>query len=161
MMREDVEQVTAIDRLSFSLPWPARAFDFELGNNVPGKPGRSMQWVAEISSLEESGKIRKTLIGMIVIWFIIDEVHIATIAVHPDYRRKGVARSLVSQAFLQAEELGFDRMTLEVRASNIGAQELYKQFGFRSSGLRRRYYKDNQEDAIIMTIENFIEGGKN
>jgi len=152
MVKEDLRQVQEIDHISFSLPWPNKAFEYELRNNVPGKPGRSIQWVAECTRLNDNLDVQKSILGMIIAWFIIDEVHIATLAVLPEHRRKGIARKLVSRVLQEAKNLGFNKVTLEVRAGNTPAQELYEQFGFKQAGIRRRYYKDNNEDAYIMNL---------
>lgn len=138
MMMEDIEQVIAIDRLSFSLPWPERSFRFELTDNPA-----SRCWVAEVD-----GK----LVGMIVVWLIVDEVHVATIATHPDFRRQGIAKKLLSHALQHLSIEGAQSSFLEVRASNLAAQEMYRKFGYEESGVRRRYYRDNDEDAILMTL---------
>ena len=140
MLLEDIEQVIAIDRVSFSLPWPERSFRFELTDNPA-----SRCWVAEMD-----GK----LVGMIVVWLIVDEVHVATIATHPDFRRQGIAKRLLSHALRQLSNEGAQSSFLEVRASNLAAQEMYRKFGYGESGIRRRYYKDNDEDAILMTLES-------
>jgi len=140
MRLEDIEQVIAIDRVSFSLPWPERSFRFELTDNPA-----SRCWVAEMD-----GK----LVGMIVVWLIVDEVHVATIATHPDFRRQGIAKRLLSHALRQLSNEGAQSSFLEVRASNFAAQEMYRKFGYGESGIRRRYYKDNDEDAILMTLES-------
>jgi len=140
MTLEDVEHVIAIDRMSFSLPWPERSFRFELTDNPA-----SRCWVAEVD-----GK----LVGMIVAWLIVDEVHVATIATHPDFRRQGIAKKLLSYALQHLSIEGAQSSFLEVRASNLAAQEMYRKFGYEESGVRRRYYKDNDEDAILMTLES-------
>jgi ribosomal-protein-alanine N-acetyltransferase len=140
MRMEDIEQVIAIDRVSFSLPWPERSFRFELTDNPA-----SRCWVAEVD-----GK----LAGMIVVWLIVDEVHVATIATHPDFRRQGIAKKLLSYALQHLSIEGAQSSFLEVRASNLAAQEMYRKFGYEESGVRRRYYKDNDEDAILMTLES-------
>jgi len=140
MRLEDIEQVIAIDRVSFSLPWPERSFRFELTDNPA-----SRCWVAEMD-----GK----LVGMIVVWLIVDEVHVATIATHPDFRRQGIAKRLLSHALRQLSNEGAQSSFLEVRASNLAAQEMYRKFGYGESGIRRRYYKDYDEDAILMTLES-------
>lgn len=142
MQTVDLEPVMAIDRASFSLPWPENAYKFELEENPLSK-----LWVAEISRSDQS----KQLVGMIVIWLILDEVHIATLAVHPDFRRQGIAQELLSTAMDYAIQKGMLQATLEVRAGNHPAQSLYRQFGFNVAGQRHRYYQDNGEDAIIMT----------
>jgi [ribosomal protein S18]-alanine N-acetyltransferase len=143
MTLEDIEQVIAIDRVSFSLPWPERSFRFELTDNPA-----SRCWVAEVD-----GKI----VGMIVVWLIVDEVHVATIATHPDFRRQGIAKNLLSHALQHLSTEGAQSSFLEVRASNLAAQELYRKFGFEESGVRRRYYRDNDEDALLMTLSAIPE----
>ena len=143
MTLDDIEQVIAIDRVSFSLPWPERSFRFELTDNPA-----SRCWVAEVD-----GKIA----GMIVVWLIVDEVHVATIATHPDFRRQGIAKNLLSHALQHLSTEGAQSSFLEVRASNLAAQDLYRKFGFEESGVRRRYYRDNDEDAILMTLSAIPE----
>lgn len=140
MNLEDMEQVVAIDRMSFSLPWPERSFRYELTDNPA-----SRCWVAETD-----GK----LIGMIVVWLIVDEAHVAALATHPDYRRQGIARQLLSHALLHLKNEGAQSSFLEVRQSNIAAQEMYRKFGYEKAGVRQRYYRDNDEDALLMTLES-------
>lgn len=143
---EDLEAVKEIDRLSFSLPWPENAYRFELFEN----PG-SRLWVAELHLAE--GK--PVIAGVIVVWLILDEAHIATLAVHPQYRRLGLARELLATALLAAIRAEMRLATLEVRAGNLAAQQLYRHFGFEVVGGRPRYYRDNNEDALIMTVSGF------
>ena len=144
MRLEDVEQVYAIDVLSFSLPWTERSYRFDLTEN----PAAAL-WVAEV--VAEAGPPR--LVGVIATWFIIDEVHIATLAVHPDYRRLGIGRKLLAHALLHSAYKGANTAMLEVRRTNLGAQVLYQQFGFIEVGVRPHYYVDNQEDALLMTLQ--------
>jgi ribosomal-protein-alanine N-acetyltransferase len=144
MRLEDIEQVCAIDVLSFSIPWTEGSYRFDLTEN----PAAAL-WVAEV--VVEEGKAR--LVGMIATWFIIDEVHIATIAVHPDYRRLGIGRRLLAHALLHSAYKGANMAMLEVRRSNLGAQALYEQFGFTVVGVRTRYYRDNNEDALLMNLQ--------
>lgn len=144
MRLEDIDAVIQIDRLSFSLPWPASAFRHELVENPT-----SLLWVAEVDSPEGG----RCVVGAVVVWMILDEAHIATLAVHPDYRRRGISRQLLATVLRQAIERGADLATLEVRANNLAAQALYKQFKFEIVGRRPRYYQDNFEDALIMTVE--------
>ena len=144
MCLEDVPQVYAIDALSFSMPWTERSYRFELTEN----PAASL-WVAEVTSAKGDSR----LVGMIASWFIIDEVHIATLAVHPDYRRYGIGRKLLAHAILHSAYKGANTAMLEVRRSNLGAQALYRQFGFTVVGVRVRYYQDNNEDALLMNLE--------
>ncbi len=145
MQLEDIEAVQAIDRASFSTPWPTRAYHYELNSN-----SKSILWVAEINSPDGE----KLIVGMTVVWLIIDEAHIATIAVHPDYRQLGIGAHLLAKSLESVIRRGAEQATLEVRASNHAAQSLYKRFGFEVVGRRPRYYKDNAEDAILMTVNN-------
>ena len=139
MTIDDLAQVVAIDKASFSLPWPERSFRFEISDN-----SASRAWVAE-----EDGKV----VGAIVAWLLVDEAHIATIATHPDFRRQGIASKLLSHALRMMMNEGALTSVLEVRESNLAAQEMYRKFGFEESGRRPRYYKDNSEDAILMALE--------
>jgi len=143
MILADLEQVVAIDQVSFSLPWPARSFQFELTDNVA-----SRSWVAELD-----GRI----VGMIVLWLIVDEAHIATIATHPDFRQQGIGKKLLINALGTVKAEGAQRAFLEVRAANTLAQEMYRKFGFVVDGRRPRYYKDNNEDAILMSLNKLPE----
>lgn len=153
MRVEDVNQVIAIDHASFSLPWPESAFLYEIKQNPS-----SQSWVAEVTlDPQPESQPASKIAGMIVTWFIIDEAHIATLAVHPEYRRLGIGRKLLVAALQSALRKGMAQATLEVRASNWAAQELYRQFKFEEVGRRKKYYKDNNEDAIIMTLGNLGE----
>jgi len=138
MTLEDMPSVIDLDQKSFSLPWPERSFRFELTAN-----SASRCWVAELD-----GKI----VGMIVVWLIIDEAHVATIATHPDFRRRGIGTKLLSHALRLMMDEGASSSFLEVRESNFSAQEMYRKFGYEVSGRRPRYYKDNNEDAILMNL---------
>lgn len=140
MILGDLEQVVAIDQVSFSLPWPARSFQFELADNPT-----SRCWVVELD---------KKIITMIVSWLILDELHIATIATHPDFRKQGIGRKLLLYALKSARDEGVIRSFLEVRESNEVAIKMYKNFGFVEDGRRKEYYKDNNEDAILMTLND-------
>jgi ribosomal-protein-alanine N-acetyltransferase len=86
-------------------------------------------------------------------WLIVDEAHIATLATHPGFRRQGIGERLLLTALAAAREEGARRAFLEVRAGNLGAQALYKKYGFSVDGVRPRYYKDNNEDAILMSLD--------
>ena len=144
MELDDLEQVQEIDRLSFSTPWPPTSYRFEIREN----PG-SILWIAE--TINQSGE--KKVIGMIVVWMIVDEAHVATIAVHPDHRGRGIGRRLLAIALKEAIGKGAVESTLEVRANNHVAQALYQEFGYKVTGRRPRYYQDNQEDAILMAVD--------
>lgn len=143
MQLRDLQRVVAIDRLSFSMPWSERAFLYELGENPD-----SELFVAEVGLPDGEMQV----VGSIVIWVILDEAHIATISVHPDYRGLGISRGLIQAGLNAGVERGCQSATLEVRAGNLIAQALYRTFGFEIVGIRPRYYRDNDEDALIMTL---------
>jgi ribosomal-protein-alanine N-acetyltransferase len=139
MTVDDLDPVVAIDQLSFSLPWPARSFRFEVLENPA-----SRCFVA----VDEHDRIA----GMTVIWLIEDEAHIATFAVHPLYRRMGIGRKMLVETLAVCVRQGAKTATLEVRAGNDAAQQLYRAYGFVEVNRRPRYYADNNEDALIMTV---------
>ena len=85
------------------------------------------------------------------IWLMVDEAHITTFGVHPDWRRQGIGRQLLLNLVELSRAIGARRMTLEVRVSNEAAQALYRSFGFEAAGRRPRYYSDDGEDALVMT----------
>lgn len=136
---EDVPAAHEIDKLSFTLPWPERSFRFEVTANPA-----SRCWVAELDG---------RLAGMLILWKIVDEAHIATLATHPDFRRRRIAEQLLVTALTNAYAEGARSALLEVRAGNEAAQTLYRKFGFEEVGRRERYYKDNNEDAVLMTLQ--------
>jgi len=145
MELRDVARVREIDVASFSLPWPERSFRFEITENPA-----SRLWVAEIQKPDG----QELVVGMIVMWQVMDEAHIGTFAIHPDYRQRGIGQRLLAESLLQVHEMGVRQCYLEVRRSNLAAQNLYKKFGFQITSVRSRYYRDNNEDALIMTLEN-------
>ena len=140
MTLDDVPVVIQLDKISFSLPWPERSFRFELTDNPA-----SRCWVAEVDH---------AVVGMIVAWLLAGEVHIATIATHPDFRRQRIASRLLLHTLSQAREEGALSSFLEVRESNLAAQEMYRKFGYEVAGRRKRYYRDNDEDAILMKLDS-------
>lgn len=141
MIVADLDQVIAIDQMSFSLPWPARSFHFELNDNMA-----SRCWVAELD---------QRVIGMLVAWFIVDELHIATFATHPDYRGRGIGKKLLMHALHAAKDEGAIKSFLEVRENNLTARNMYLSLGYVEDGRRPQYYKDNGEDAILMSLNRF------
>lgn len=144
MQIEDVEQVYAIDVLSFSLPWSERSYRYEVNENQ-----NSRNWVAE--AVDARGHTQ--IVAMIVVWLILDEAHIATIAIHPDFRHRGIGRRLLAIALVHAAEHGATQSFLEVRRGNLNALALYQQFGYEVVGVRTGYYQDNHEDALLMTLD--------
>ncbi len=145
MKRSDLDQVVALDRASFPSPWPRDAFLMEL---LKGR--QSVCWIAETET--ETGT--RELMGSIVIWLVLDEAHIGTLAIKPDFRRLGIAQDLLSKALRVSYQRGARQAILEVRASNHPAQNLYRKFGFEVVGVRKNYYQDNQEDALLMTLSS-------
>jgi ribosomal-protein-alanine N-acetyltransferase len=97
------------------------------------------------------------ILGTLVLWLILDEAHIATIATHPDFRRQGIGERILIEALRAAYAEGARRAFLEVRAGNAAAQAMYRKYGFDVTGLRPHYYKDNNEDAVLMTLESLTE----
>jgi [ribosomal protein S18]-alanine N-acetyltransferase len=132
----DLPSVISIERRSFPTPWSLAMFVLELS-----KPSGIC-----LAAEDEQG-----LIGYLVCARYDDVWHLMNVAVHPDRRRAGIATDLIEQLFEEAGEGA--RFTLEVRVSNAPAIEMYRRFGFRSAGRRRRYYHDNGEDALIMWFE--------
>jgi ribosomal-protein-alanine N-acetyltransferase len=148
MQLEDLEQVHAIDRASFSMPWPESSYRYELMENP-----NSRSWVAITNGPDGNPLVS----GAVVIWLIEDEAHIATIAVHPEYRGRGISRELLAVALMNTTQEGARVATLEVRANNLIAQALYRRFRFEIVSRRPRYYRDNNEDALIMTASGLDE----
>ena len=146
MQLEDVQQVHHLDEICFSLPWPKNSFAYEVEHNRVSRP-YVVEWTAD------GGEQRIAV--MMVCWQVMDEVQVATIAVHPDFQRQGLARRLLAYGLLQAEKEGADHAFLEVRAGNHPAQALYRQFGFEVVGERKGYYRDNSEDALLLMLDSF------
>jgi ribosomal-protein-alanine N-acetyltransferase len=137
MQAADLPAVAALDQLSFSQPWPPAAFEVELENP------NARCWVAEEENF---------VTAALVIWRVLDEAHIATIAVHPDFRQRGIGKALLRAGMDAAYAEGARIYHLEVRAGNLAAQKLYANFGYEVVGRRARYYKDNGEDALLLTF---------
>jgi ribosomal-protein-alanine N-acetyltransferase len=136
MRLDDIAQVCVIEQEAFTTPWTAGAFHNELTNNQ----------FAHYMIMECDGQV----VGYAGMWLIMDEAHVTNIAVRDRYRGRKLGERLVKELKRTASFLGAIRMTLEVRASNYIAQNLYEKMNFRSVGVRRGYYTDNREDAIIM-----------
>jgi len=128
----------AIERASFLYPWSSRFFLQELQVQC----ARSI--LAEID-----GRI----VGYILFWLLPGEIDVHNVAVHAGFRRHGIARLLLAQVISEARGRCLDRVTLEVRQSNIPAQRLYESLGFVITGIRRGYYSDDGEDALAMALD--------
>jgi ribosomal-protein-alanine N-acetyltransferase len=144
MHLDDLEQVQAIDSASFSMPWPSSSYRYELKENP-----FSLLYVAEAQlPIGQS-----CVVGMVVVWLIMDEAHIATIAVRSEYRKRGISQRMLAFVLQESIRKGARTATLEVRAQNTVAQALYRSFQFEVVGRRSRYYHDNNEDALLMTVD--------
>lgn len=133
---EHIDRILTIDALCFPTPWSRKSLEREVENNALTK-----YVVAKKSGI---------VIGYAGMWVILDEGHITNVAVHPEYRGIG-AGSLLLEALIEICKIELIKsMTLEVRKSNIRAQNLYKKYGFSEKGIRKEYYRDNKEDALIM-----------
>ena len=142
MTLADLTTVIEIDSQSFSMPWSERTYQNELTENP----------AAYLYVAEDQG--HGNVVGYIGFWFIVDEAHISTLAVELQYRRQGIGRMLLEAALFEAARLGAEIVSLEVRASNNVALQLYREFGFRLRERRTGYYQDNGEDALYMILGN-------
>lgn len=136
MKISDIEKVLEIENECFSTPWSKDAFITELTKNKLAK-----YFVAEVNG---------EVVAYGGMWLIVDEAHITNIAVSHKYRGMSIGTKVVENLIQEGKNTNICRMTLEVRKSNLNAQGLYKKLGFIFSGIRPKYYQDNNEDAIIM-----------
>ena len=142
MRVRDLDGVLSIERVSFPTPWSRYAFLTELLEN-----DRAYYSVARTRE--------RKLVGYIGMWLVLDEGHITTIAVHPAYRGRGIGRQLLETMEAIGRARDMHRVTLEARVSNTVAHGLYQKMGFSDAGIRPGYYRDNNEDAMIMWKELF------
>jgi ribosomal-protein-alanine N-acetyltransferase len=139
MSSADLDEVMLIERASFPFPWSTRFFLQEL----QAQYARSI--VAEIGD---------RIVGYVIFWLLPDDVvDIHNVAVHGNFRRRGIGRCLLEQVIAEARRRKSIRVTLEVRRSNAGAQRLYESAGFIKTGIRQGYYSDDGEDALTMTLD--------
>jgi ribosomal-protein-alanine N-acetyltransferase len=143
MKLEDIGSVLEIEQMSFPTPWPRDAYYHELRENR----------LACYLVAREFHRI----VGYAGMWVILDEAHVTTIAVDPLHRRRRIGERLVVALLEEAMKRGARWVTLEVRKSNLGAQTLYRKYGFKDIGIRKAYYSDNREDAIVMWTGNLWE----
>lgn len=135
MTEHHLEGVLKVSSLSFHLPWSRESYEKELKNPFA-------KYLVAVKDNE--------VLGYGGMWIIIDEAHITNIAVLPEYRAQGIGGAILEDMIKKCQSQKAISMTLEVRASNLPAQGLYKKYGFREEGIRKAYYEDNREDAIIM-----------
>ncbi|MDQ2086214.1 ribosomal protein S18-alanine N-acetyltransferase [Herbivorax sp. ANBcel31] len=140
MKIEDVEDILAVENSCFTVPWSKESFMQELSNKN--------------LAIYICARVEKIAIAYAGMWRICDEGHITNIAVHPQYRRNGIGGRLVQHLINIAKNEKISRITLEVRKSNVIAQKLYTRYGFKVDGVRKEYYSDNGEDAVIMWKNN-------
>jgi ribosomal-protein-alanine N-acetyltransferase len=145
MRIEDLPAVHAIELASFDAPWPPEAYQNDLETN------RLAQYLV--------ARVGDEIAAYGGMWLMVDEGHIITFAVHPDWRRKRIGERLLLAFLDLAGDRGAHEATLEVRLSNLPARRLYEKYGFRPVGIRPRYYSDNGEDALIMTTEALASSG--
>lgn len=143
MTIDDVPTVAAIEAATFPTPWSEDAFRKEITDNP----------VARYLVAEKDGAV----IGFAGAWIILDESHITNIAILAEHRGNGYGRALTAALMQYLSNLGAAYATLEVRKSNVTAQNLYKSLGYVSVGVRKRYYEDNGEDALLMVCEHMPE----
>ncbi|MEW6727617.1 ribosomal protein S18-alanine N-acetyltransferase [Desulforudis sp. 1088] len=136
MRVEHLDAIEELEKKSFPTPWPRQTFEFEILYND----------LAEYVVAVHEGKV----IGYGGAWMVLDEAHVTNVAVHPDYRGMKIGKALMLELMRRAVARGARCMTLEVRPSNTVARQLYARLGFVEAGVRKGYYQDNDEDAIIM-----------
>ncbi|WP_066372251.1 ribosomal protein S18-alanine N-acetyltransferase [Neobacillus fumarioli] len=138
MREEDIDQVLEVEHASFTLPWSREAFYNEIHNNK----------FAVYIVLEHEERI----IGYCGVWIVVDEAHVTNVAILPAYRGRKLGEAMMRKLMSVSREMGAKRMTLEVRVSNYIAQSLYRKMGFQNGGIRKNYYSDNLEDALVMWV---------
>lgn len=138
MTVDDLDEVMEVEVNSFTIPWSREAFFNELTKNQ----------FAQYLIVEVNQKV----VGYCGVWIIIDEAHITNIALLPEYRGLKLGEALMGKVMELAREMGALRVTLEVRVSNERAQNLYRKFGFEQGAIRKQYYTDNMEDALVMWV---------
>ena len=139
MTVDDVDGVMAVELESFQVPWSRASFEEELRVNR----------LARYIVADDSGEI----VGYAGTWLVINEAHVTNVAVSARHRRQGIGRLLMCRLMALALENGMESMTLEVRVSNAAARNLYQQLGFVEAGIRRNYYTETKEDALILWRE--------
>lgn len=145
MRMSDIQRVSELERQSFSTPWSPAAVAFEITNNP----------LAAALVAESQGKVMAYLIG----WWLDDEAHIGTLNVDPGFRRKGIGSWLLQNFIERMKVRKVRRIHLEVRSSNLAAQQLYFKHGFKRVGLRKNYYSREKEDAQLLSL--YLEEGAN
>ena len=141
MTPADIDTVLAIERAAYTSPWTRRMFESELWENP-----FSFAYVAR----EEE---HRRIVGYVLFWMVYDELHLMNVAVDPAWRRRGIGEELVRFSLTAGLARGIRTATLEVRASNLPAQSLYRKLGFYQTGVRRNYYREPREDALLLQCD--------
>ncbi|WP_053361400.1 ribosomal protein S18-alanine N-acetyltransferase [Bacillus sp. FJAT-27251] len=136
---DDIDKIHEIESKSFATPWSREAFYNELTKNR----------FALYTVIEHGREVA----GYCGAWIIVDEAHITNIALLPEFRGMGLGEALMRKVMEIARKMGVRTMTLEVRVSNDRAQSLYRKLGFQDGAIRKRYYTDNMEDALVMWVK--------
>jgi [ribosomal protein S18]-alanine N-acetyltransferase len=168
MLAEDVHTVAMIEQRVFSMPWSENSFRYEATQADTSEylVARYLPWMASSAKVSFLASLRKvlqpdqedaSLLGYGGSWFVVDEAHITTLAVRAEWRGRGLGELLLVSLIERAIRRRAELVTLEVRASNLLAQNLYQKYGFRKVGRRKGYYTDDHEDAHIMTIEPLMD----
>jgi ribosomal-protein-alanine N-acetyltransferase len=180
MSADDIPQVSEIDREAFPTEWPPPSFKRELSSSMvrylvaldecrrmvsdPTMPNRS-GWESLVAGIRRmlgkndspaavtTAQDTQFIVGYASIWMMVDESHLTSIAVRQSHQHQGIGEMLLIAIIKVSLQMKAQVVTLEVRASNRSAQALYAKYGFKSVGIRRRYYTDNSEDAVIMTTD--------
>jgi ribosomal-protein-alanine N-acetyltransferase len=140
MTPADLDEVLPIEEVSYTTPWKRPMFEAELHGNR----------FARLLTARDSDQ--NILLGYVCFWMVFDELHLMNLSVHPDWRRMGIGEELARRALSSARESGARLATLEVRASNEAAKQLYGKLGFKVVAVRHGYYREPKEDAVIMTL---------
>ncbi|GGG31144.1 ribosomal-protein-alanine acetyltransferase [Lysinibacillus alkalisoli] len=135
----DVQAVHAIEEATFPTPWTEDSFYYEMTEN---------QYAYYILASESDN-----IVGFCGMWMVLGDVQITNVAVLPAYRGQKIGEGLMTAAMATAKAHGMENMSLEVRISNHIAQQLYRKMGFSDGGIRKAYYTDNQEDALVMWVK--------
>lgn len=144
LQEEDIDQMVEIEKLCFATPWTKEAFLAEKREN------KKARYVI--------ARIDNRVAGYGGAWVVLDEAQVTNIAVHPDFRRQGIADTIVRKLKNVCADAGAQVMFLEVRPSNKAAQELYFKHGFAPVGIRKNYYYDNGENALVMKCDALKDG---
>tara|TARA_B100000029_G_scaffold513132_1_gene611760 strand:+ start:4737 stop:5384 length:648 start_codon:yes stop_codon:yes gene_type:complete len=172
MVKDDIDQVSTIERESFPTLWPPTSYRKEITNKIAEYivcvcdheyltvTKQSNGWRRWLRKKGRLVTVKKRLVaGFLGVWYMGGEAHIVTVAVKGEFRRRGIGELLLIGSLELATARDAQVLTLEARESNNIAKALYAKYGFLEAGLRKRYYSDNHEDAVIMTTPDIKTSG--